>query len=149
MGRILAIDMGLKRTGLAATDPLQIIASPLDTVQTHGLEAFLKAYVEREEVEAIVIGLPRDDQGRPGEMVPHIEGLIKRLQKAYPQLQIFREDERYTTRMAHQAIRSSGIGKMARREKGLADKVSAALILQSFMERRPPRSQTPPAPTQA
>lgn len=149
MARLLGIDMGLKRTGIATTDPLQIIASPMETVETHRLEVFLKEYMSREEVEAIVIGHPKDDMGRPGEMVPHIEGLIKRLGKAYPGLKIFREDERYTTRMAHQAIRSSGIGKMARREKGLADKVSAALILQSFMERRPRGSEPPAAPNPA
>ena len=130
--------MGLKRTGIAVTDPLQIIASPMETVSTHTLETFLKDYLSKEQVEAIVIGHPKDDKGIAGEMVPHIEGLIKRLTKAYPAISIFREDERYTTRMAHQAIRSSGLGKMARREKGLADKVSAALILQSFMEKRPP-----------
>jgi putative Holliday junction resolvase len=141
--------MGLKRTGIAVTDPLQIIASPLETVPTHALEVFLKAYLAKESVEAIIIGLPQDDKGIPGEMVPHIEGLIKRLGKAFPGLEIFREDERYTTRMAHQAIRSSGIGKMARREKGLADKVSAALILQSFMEKRLPGLTPPPAADQA
>lgn len=136
MPRLLAIDYGTKRTGIAATDPLQIIATPLETVDTHRLEAWLDTYLAKEPVEAIIIGFPVDDKGIPAEFTPHIAGLQKRLGKKYPHIATHRHDERYTSRMAGQAILASGLGKKARQDKSLRDRISAAIILQSFMESR-------------
>lgn len=136
MPRILAIDYGLKRTGLAATDPLQIIASPLETVPTLQLMDFLKDYVRREEVEAFVVGQPKQADNSPSEIASHVEGFVKRLQVQFPNTPIYREDERFTSIMARQAMLAGGMKKKDRQDKANVDKVSAAIILQSYMERR-------------
>ncbi len=136
MPRILAIDYGLKRTGLAVTDPLQIIASPMETVLTHQLMEFLKTYTQQEEVEAFVVGLPKQTDNSPSEITPHVEGFVKRLQAQFPETPIHRIDERYTSRIAQQTLIAGGMKKKDRQDKANVDKVSAALILQSYMERR-------------
>lgn len=136
MPRILAIDYGLKRTGLAATDPLQIIASPLETVLTLQLMDFLKDYARREDVEAFVVGQPKQTDNTPSQIAPHVEGFVKRLQIQFPDKPVYRVDERFTSIMAQQTLIAGGMKKKDRQIKANVDKVSAAIILQSYMERR-------------
>ncbi|MBP3547120.1 MAG: Holliday junction resolvase RuvX [Alistipes sp.] len=133
MPRLIAIDYGTKRTGLAVTDPLGIIASPLETVETKQLERYLADYFKREDVAVIVVGYPRQMNGQPSETMRYIEPLIGRLRHAYPEKRVVAYDERFTSVLAQRTIRESGIGKMARRDKSLVDKVSAAIILQDYM----------------
>lgn len=135
MAKILAIDYGKVRTGLAETDPLQIIASALDTVSTKELMPYLNKYLSENEVEDVVIGLPMRAHGVPGEIEEDIQAFIKSFKKKYPQLKIHREDESYTSIRASEAIFAAGTKKKKRREKGLIDRVSATLILQQFMNR--------------
>lgn len=134
MGRILAIDYGTKRTGIAVSDPLRIIAGGLETVATHELEQWLAAYFQREEVDTVVLGKPSRMDGSPSETWRWIEPLARRLQQAYPDKRICFYDERLTSVIAHRAMLDSGIGRMARRDKALVDKISATIILQGFME---------------
>ncbi|MDR2894268.1 MAG: Holliday junction resolvase RuvX [Alistipes sp.] len=136
MGRILAIDYGTKRTGIAVTDPLRIIASGLDTVPTHNLEGWLTQYLAAEVVDIIVVGEPTRMDGTPSESAVHIEPFVARLRARYPDRQIVRHDERFTSRLAQRAIIDGGVPKMARRDKALVDKVSAAIILQDYMNSR-------------
>ena len=133
MARLIAIDYGTKRTGLAVTDPLGIIASPLETVETKQLERYLAEYFQHEEVSTIVVGHPRQMNGEPSETMRYIEPLMGRLRHAYPDKRVVAYDERFTSVLAQRTIRESGIGKMARRDKSLVDKVSAAIILQDYM----------------
>ncbi len=133
MGRLLAIDYGTKRTGIAVTDTLGIIAQPLDTVDTKQLERFLADYFQREQVDVIVVGHPRQMNGQPSETMRYIEPLMGRLRHAYPEKKVVAYDERFTSVLAQRTILQSGIGKMARRDKSLVDKVSAAIILQDYM----------------
>ena len=133
MGRLLAIDYGTKRTGIAVTDTLGIIAQPLDTVDTKQLERFLADYFQREQVDVIVVGHPRQMNGQPSETMRYIEPLLGRLRHAYPEKKVVAYDERFTSVLAQRTILQSGIGKMARRDKSLVDKVSAAIILQDYM----------------
>lgn len=133
MGRLLAIDYGTKRTGIAVTDSLGIIAQPLDTVDTKQLERFLSDYFQREQVDVIVVGYPRQMNGQPSETMRYIEPLMGRLRHAYPEKKVVAYDERFTSVLAQRTILQSGIGKMARRDKSLVDKVSAAIILQDYM----------------
>lgn len=135
MGRILAIDYGTKRTGIAVSDPLQIIAGALETVETKGLERWLADYFTREEVDTIVLGKPSRMDGTPSETWRFIEPLAERLRRAYPDKRVVFYDERFTSVIAHRAMIDSGIGKMARRDKALVDKISATIILQGYMER--------------
>lgn len=134
MGRILAIDYGSKRVGLAVTDPLKIIASALDTVHSKDVLEFLKAYIAREEVEAIVVGMPVNLDGEDTNNTPQVKGFVKGLKKAFPEMPIHLHDERFTSSMAMSAMIASGYSKKDRREKGNIDKISATIILQSFME---------------
>lgn len=137
MARILSIDYGRKRTGLAVTDPLQIIANGLTTVATSELEHFLLDYVKKEEVERIVIGLPKQMNGEMSESWKYIEPFINRLKKVLPTIPVELVDERFTSVLAHQAILQSGVGKQRRREdKGMVDEISATIILQSYLEHR-------------
>ena len=133
MARLIAIDYGTKRTGLAVTDPLGIIAQPLETVETKQLERYLADYFRREEVTTIVVGHPRQMNGEESETMRYIKPLMGRLSHAYPDKQVVAYDERFTSVLAQRTIRESGIGKMARRDKSLVDKVSAAIILQDYM----------------
>lgn len=134
MGRILAIDYGTKRTGIAVSDPLRIIAGGLETVETKQLEKWLAQYLAREEVSTIVVGKPMQPNGAPSETWRFVEPLVRRLKAAYPEKEVTLYDERFTSVLANRAIRESGIGKMARRDKALVDKVSATIILQDYME---------------
>lgn len=132
--RILSIDYGKKRTGLAVTDPLQIIANGLATVSTSELFDYLKKYTLQEQVERIVIGRPTQPNGQPSENLVRVEQFVNRWRKAMPEIPIEYYDERFTSVLAHQAILDSGIGKKARREnKGLVDEISATIILQDWM----------------
>jgi len=134
MGRILAIDYGSKRVGLAVTDPLKIIASALDTIHSKDVLEFLKAYVDREDVEAMVVGMPVNLDGEDTNNTPQVKGFVKGLKKAFPDMPIHLHDERFTSSMAMSAMITSGYSKKDRREKGNIDKISATIILQSFME---------------
>ena len=134
MGRILAIDYGTKRTGLAVTDPLRIIAGALTTVETKQLERYLADYFSKNDVDIIVLGKPSQMNGAPSETMRYIEPLAGRLRHAYPDKRVVMYDERFTSVMAHRTILDSGIGKMARRDKALVDRISATIILQSYME---------------
>ncbi len=134
MGRILAIDYGTRRTGLAVTDPLRIIANALDTVETKQLEKYLADYFSKNEVDIIVVGKPSQMNGQPSETMRYIEPLVGRLRHAYPDKRVVMYDERFTSVMAHRTMLESGIGKMARRDKALVDRISATIILQSYME---------------
>lgn len=132
--RILSIDYGKKRTGLAVTDPLQIIANGLATVSTSELFDYLKKYTSQEQVERIVIGRPTQPNGQPSENLVRVEQFVNRWRKTMPEIPIEYYDERFTSVLAHQAILDSGIGKKARREnKGLVDEISATIILQDWM----------------
>ena len=134
MSRMIAIDYGTKRTGLAVTDPLGIIASPLETVDTKQLERYLADYFSREEVSTIVVGHPRQMNGEPSETMRFIQPLMGRLRHAYPDKQVVLYDERFTSVLAHRTMLESGIGKQARRDKALVDRISATIILQSYMD---------------
>ena len=132
----MSIDYGVRRTGLAVTDPLQIIPGGLTTVDTPQLLTYLKDYLAREDVERFVVGLPRQTNGRDSDNLPRVQAFVAQLQKAFPAVPVDMWDERYTSVMAQHAILESGIGKMARRNKALVDEVSAVFILQGWMERR-------------
>lgn len=134
MGRIIAIDYGTKRTGLAVTDPLRIIANALETVETKGLEKWLADYFTKNDVDIIVLGKPSQMNGQPSETMRFIEPLAARLRRDYPDKEVVLYDERFTSVMAHRAMLESGIGKMARRDKALVDRISATIILQSYMD---------------
>ena len=136
MSRVLAIDFGVRRTGIAVTDPLQLIANGLTTVETKQLLSYLKEYVAREQVERFVVGRPMQTNGRESENLQHVQKFVEQLQKALPTIPVEWWDERYTSVMAHQTMLESGIGKMARRNKALVDEISACIILQGWMERR-------------
>ena len=136
MGRVLAIDYGVRRTGLAVTDPLQIIPGGLTTVETPKLLQFLKDYLSREPVERFVVGLPKPTNGRNSDNLPRVMAFVEQLQKAFRAVPVDMWDERYTSVLAQQTILQSGIGKMARRNKALIDEVSATIILQGWMERK-------------
>lgn len=136
MARVLSIDYGVRRTGIAVTDPLQIIAGGLTTVQTHTLFDFLKDYFQKEPVERVVVGLPRQTNGQESENYARVQGFVKKFKTLYPNTPIELWDERFTSVMAHKAILDSGIGMKARQNKALVDEVSATIILQGWMEAR-------------
>jgi putative Holliday junction resolvase len=135
MGRLIALDYGLKRTGLAVTDPLKIIATALETVPTASLFDFLKNYIQREPVDAFIIGMPRSMDNSDSSLTPHVRKLRAELEKQFPHIPVYEEDERLTSIMAQQAMLLGGMKKQQRRQKGQTDKISAVLILQSFMAR--------------
>ena len=132
--RILAIDYGKKRTGLAVTDPLQIIANGLTTVETKNLEAFVVDYVGREPIERIIVGQPRQMNGQDSENMCRITPFVNRLRKLLPDIPIELFDERFTSVLAHRTMLESGIGRKARQNKALVDEISATIILQGWME---------------
>ena len=134
MGRVLSIDYGVRRTGLAVTDPLQLIAGGLTTVETPRLMAFLQDYVRREPVERFVVGLPKQTNGRDSDNLPRVRSFVGQLKKMFPNVPVEMWDERYTSVMAHRTMLESGIGRMARRNKALVDEISATIILQGWME---------------
>ena len=130
----MSIDYGAKRTGIAVTDPLQMIANGLTTVATAQLHDFIKNYLEKEEVECIVIGLPKQTNGADSENMKRITPFVNRLRKLYPHIKIEYYDERFTSVLAHQTMLDSGIGRKSRQDKALVDKISATIILQDYME---------------
>ena len=134
MGRLLAIDYGKKRTGIAVSDPLQIIANGLTTVETSRLFDFLHDYMQKEEVSTIVVGLPKQMNNELSENIRRIEPFVNRLSKLYPNLQIEYFDERFTSKMAHQSMIDGGVKKKDRQNKALVDEISATIILQGYME---------------
>ncbi len=136
MARILSIDYGKKRTGLAVTDPLQIIAGGLATVATSELFDYMQAYVAREPVERIVIGEPRQPNGQPSENLQRVQQFVNRWRKAVPQIPIEYYDERFTSVLAHQAMIDGGLKKKARQDKALVDEISATIILQDYLRSR-------------
>ena len=136
MGRILGIDYGRKRIGLAVTDPLQIFASPLNTVRTHEFESFVSDYLKREPIDAFVIGYPVQMNNQPSESVNYINPFIKKLEKLFPGKPIHLIDERFTSRMAFRTMIEGGVKKKDRQDKSMVDKISAAIILQSFLDHR-------------
>jgi putative Holliday junction resolvase len=133
MGRILAIDYGKKRTGLAVTDPLRIIATPLETVLTNELHSYLAAYVKKETVDEFVVGMPKTLKNEDSEIAPLVRIFVEELKKIYPEKKIHLEDERFTSHMAMQAMIEGGMKKKDRQVKGNVDKISATIILQSFL----------------
>ena len=134
MGRILAIDYGTRRTGLAVSDPLRIIAGALATVDTKQLERYLADYFAKNDVDIIVLGKPMQMNGSPSQTMRYIEPLAGRLRHAYPDKEVVLYDERFTSVLAHRTMLESGIGRAARRDKALVDRISATIILQSYME---------------
>lgn len=137
MARILSIDYGKKRTGLAVSDPLQLIANGLTTIDTKDLFDFLTRYVQTEEVERIVIGRPTQPNGQPSENLARVENFVNRWHKVMPTIPIEYYDERFTSVIAHQAMISGGVKKKTRREdKGLVDRISATIILEDYMHSR-------------
>ena len=136
MSRILAIDYGKKRTGIAVTDPMQIIANGLTTVPTHTLMDFLMNYVQKEQVERIIIGHPKQMNNEDSENMKNIVPFMNQLKKKMPQMPVELVDERFTSVFAHQAMLTGGLKKKDRQNKALVDEISATIILQSYMESR-------------
>lgn len=134
MSRILAIDYGKKRTGIAVTDPMQIIANGLTTVPTHELMDFLLGYLRQEKVERIVIGHPKQMNNEDSENMKRIVPFVNRLKKVLPDMPVELYDERFTSVLAHQAMLAGGLKKKDRQNKALVDEISATIILQSYLE---------------
>lgn len=134
MARIVAIDYGEKRTGLAVTDPLQLIANGLTTVETPNLKTFIEDYFSREQVEKVVIGYPKTLSNEPAFVAAKVDGFIDYLHSKFPGVEVIKIDERFTSKLAFQTMIDSGIGKKARQNKGLIDQISATIILQSYMD---------------
>ena len=136
MGRIIAIDYGTKRTGVAVSDPLRMIAGGLDTVPTAQLTDWLARYMATEPVDIIVVGRPTRTDGSPSDTLAATEALVGKLQKSYPDKVVTMFDERFTSVLAHRAMLDGGMKKMQRRDKAVVDKISATILLQDFMESR-------------
>jgi putative Holliday junction resolvase len=137
MGRVLSIDYGMKRTGIAVTDPLRIIATPLDTVLTHELLSFLKDYVKRESVDEFVIGMPKTLKNEDSEIAPMVRKFVTVLKETFPGKPVTEADERFTSSIAQRAMIEGGMKKKDRQVKGAADKISATIILQSYLDSKP------------
>ena len=136
MARIMAIDYGSKRVGIAVTDSLQLIANGLTTVHSKDLIDFLKTYMEKEDVECIVVGEPKRMNNEPSDSARFIEPFVVHLKRTFPKIKVERMDERFTSKMAFQTMIDGGLKKKARQNKALVDEISATIILQSFMERK-------------
>ncbi len=136
MGRILSIDYGQKRTGLAVTDALQITANGLETVATNQLMQYLVTYAQQEPVETFVVGMPKQMDNSDSENASHVKGFVKRLQAQFPDIPVVLYDERFTSVLAHRAMLDSGLRKKARQDKALVDKISATIILQDYLSSR-------------
>lgn len=133
MGRILAIDYGQKRAGIAVTDELQIIANGLTTVHVKDIWEFLSQYLSEQKVDCIVVGEPKDMKNKPSDVSRFIEPFVRKLIRKFPEITVERYDERFTSKLAHDAMIESGLGKLKRRDKALVDKISATIILQSYL----------------
>jgi putative Holliday junction resolvase len=136
MARILAIDYGQKRTGIAVTDELQIIASGLTTIPSPTAIDFLKAYFQKEKVEAVLIGEPKQMNGLPSESAYIIKGFVTHFTNHFPEMKVIRVDERFTSKMAFQSMIDSGLSKKKRQDKGLIDEISATIMLQDFLTKK-------------
>ena len=136
MDRIIGIDYGKKRTGVAMSDPLMMFASPIETVQTANIIDYLKKMSLQESIVRFVVGYPMNMDNKPSEAAADVEVFLKQLRKAFPDIPVTLEDERFTSVLAHRSLIDSGVKKMARRDKAAVDKVSAALILQTFLDRK-------------
>lgn len=134
MGRILAIDYGIKRTGIAVTDPERIIATGLTTVETSKLEAFLQDYCRKEAVDIFVVGEARRMSGEPSQSMQYIEPFVRRLKELFPEKPVERIDERFTSKLAFQAMIDGGLSKKQRQNKAMIDQVSATIILQDYLK---------------
>jgi putative Holliday junction resolvase len=130
----MAIDYGRKRTGVAVTDPMQIIASGLDTIPSHSLMDFLKMYFSKEVVDEVVVGYPKQMNNTPSESVIFVDAFIKQFKKKFPEKELHLADERFTSKMAFQTMIDGGLKKKQRQNKALIDKISATIILQSYLE---------------
>ncbi|MEQ3690730.1 MAG: Holliday junction resolvase RuvX [Flavobacterium sp.] len=135
MSRILSLDYGIKRTGIAVTDEMQIIASGLTTVASNELISFLKDYFSKEKVEKVIIGEPKQMNGLPSESMPIIEKFIKQFKKEFPEMLLDRVDERFTSKMAFQTMIDSGLKKKQRQNKALVDEIAATIMLQDYMSK--------------
>ena len=136
MGRIIAIDYGLKRTGIAVTDPQKIIASPLQTVPTKELFDFLQRYHQSEQIERIVVGMPKNLKGGDTDATKPVEAFVSKLKRQFPEIEVSLIDERFTSKMALDAMIEGGMKKKDRQKKENVDKISAAILLQSYMEQK-------------
>ena len=136
MGRILAIDYGTKRTGIAVSDPLRLIAGGLTTVETKQLERWLAQYVAENDVTTIVVGKPTQTNGQPSDTWRFVEPLVARLRRAYPDREVTLYDERFTSVLAHRSMLDGGMRKMARRDKAIVDEISATIILNDYLSSR-------------
>jgi len=136
LARILALDYGRKRTGIAVTDELQLIASGLTTVRTHDLMVFLKKYLTDESVECIIVGEPKQMNNTPSESEAFIKPFLKQLSKVFPNMPVERQDERFTSKLAFQTMIDSGLKKKQREDKALVDEISATIILQAYLNRK-------------
>lgn len=132
----MAVDYGLKRTGLAVTDPLRIIATALDVVETQNLFPYLKAYFQKEPVDEVVVGMPRQMNNTDSAIAPEVRKFVEKLKSEFPRISVLLADERFTSKIAQRAMIEGGMKKKDRREKGNVDKISATLILQTHMESR-------------
>lgn len=141
MGRILAIDYGTRRTGIAVSDPLQLIAGGLATVETRELERYLAQYIAREDVSVIVVGKPTQMNGAPSETMRYVQPLVGRLQRSHPAVEVVLYDERFTSVLAHRAMLDGGLRKTARRNRALVDMISATIILEDYMASRNARQR--------
>ena len=134
MGRIIGIDYGRKRTGLAVTDPLQIVANAIGTIPTHMVEQYLAEYFGKEDVETIVVGLPCQMNGSPSESMRYIEPFLNRLRKRFPEKTVILYDERFTSTLAHKAMIDGGMKKSDRRDKSRVDSIAATIILNDYLQ---------------
>lgn len=133
MGRLLSIDFGRRRCGIAATDPLRIVANGVTTVATHNLIAFVKDYIEREGVDAVIVGQPKTLRGEPSDSMRYLEPVINRLKKEISPTSVIFYDERFTSVLAHRAMIDGGMKKMDRRDKAIVDEISATIILNDYL----------------
>ena len=136
MNRIIGIDYGLKRTGIAVTDPLGIFASPVETVPSAKIIEYLKNYTAKEQIGLFVVGYPINMNNTPSEAARYVDTFLKQLKKNFPQIPVELEDERFTSVLAHRSMIDGGMKKMARRDKSVVDKISAGIILQSYLDRK-------------
>ena len=134
--RLMAFDYGTKRIGIAVTDPMQIIATGLDTIHPVKIVDYLKKYLQTEQVELFIVGEPKQMDNTPSQSAIHVKGFVKLLKKTFPEIPVEMLDERFTSKMASATIAQSGMGKKARQNKELVDTISATILLQSWMDRR-------------
>lgn len=134
MGRIIGIDFGRKRTGIAVTDPLKIVANGLTTVPSHTVVDFLVKYIEKDNVEKIVVGLPKQLNGQPSESMQYITPFLNRLKKVLPQIPVVMYDERFTSTLAHKAMLDGGMKKKDRQNKEIVDTIAATIILNDYLQ---------------